>query len=620
MNNFFKVFFILTVVAGIAFGQLFQRVAEIPLPANESSFGNMVSGVDFDGDGQKEIYAVNNNWDDNPLTGELIPKIYKYEYNNQTESFDLVWSAVADIPLQNTWPALTTGDLDMDGKMEIIWGPVNNTGAGNANPPRIMVYETAGDGSDVMGVSDGSGGYLPNAKWTITENDGENHRPFRWVVTDVDGDSQNELVMCTRAGALRFGVIGVTDIPDNGDGSETWTLEASDAGAALSGTYYDMAVMNNTIYLFDQGGDVIPITNDGTNYTIQPALTALTLGSWNSACVVDIDNNNTDEIVVASWSATGQNIYLLQGTGATLTATVIANLSGLVSSFGRIYGGAAGDIDNNGKIDFVFGSRDAVPNAAIVRVEYLGGDIAATASYQSSIIDQEFAATGGRWMHISVADVDKDPNLEVLYSEGTGSAAPIVVIDKDGVLPVELSSFSASIKDGYVAIEWATASEINNLGFEVQRKSEGSEYKTIAFVDGNGTTTEKHNYSFVDENRAFGLYTYRLKQVDQDGNYSLSSEVEVDFNVPVDFNLSQNYPNPFNPTTTIQFGIPSESAVSLRVFNMLGEEVQTILNNEILSAGTHTIQFNASNLSSGTYVYSLQTGSNVITKKMVVLK
>lgn len=622
MNNFFKVFFILVVVAGLSFGQLFQRVAEIPLPANESSFGNMISGVDFDGDGQKEIYAVNNNWNDGLPAGELIPKIYKYEFNNDTDEIELVWTATTGIPLQNTWPALTYGDLDQDGKMEVIWGPVNFTGASNPNPSRIMVWEAKGDGSDQLGVSDGAGGYRANAEWTITDNDNENHRPFRWVVTDIDNDDQQEIVMCTRAGDLRYAVVSVSDVPDNGDDSEEWTLEASDLGngQVTGNTIYDMAVMNNTIYLLHSSGDITPITNDGTTYTVQPILTGLTLGSWNSASVVDIDENGTDEILVASWDAGGQNIYLLQGDGATLTSTVIAEVSGLVSSFGRLYGGAAGDIDNNGMIDYVVGSRDAVPNAAIVRVEYLGGDITQSSNYQATVIDQEFASAGGRWMHINVADIDTDPNLEILYSEGTGEQAPIVVIDKDGMLPVELSSFTASIKDGYVNLDWETATEINNLGFEVERKAEGSEFKTIGYVDGHGTTTEAHSYSFVDENRTFGQFTYRLKQVDQDGQFTYSNEIEVDFSVPVEFNLTQNYPNPFNPTTTIQFGIPEEASVSLRVYNMLGEEVAVILNNELLSAGTHTAQFNASALSSGTYVYSLVAGNNVVTKKMTVLK
>lgn len=622
MNNFFKVLFVLSLTAGFAFGQLFDRVAEIPLPADESSFGNMISGVDFDGDGNMEIYAVNNNWSDGGISGELVPKIYKYEFVPASETFEMVWSAVLDIPKQNTWPALTYGDLDQDNKMEIYWGPVNFTDATNANPSRVVVFETAGDGSDVMGVSDGNGNYLPNAQWSIVDEDNANHRPFRWVVSDVDNDSVDELVFCTRAGSMRYGVISVSDIPDNGDGSEEWTLEASDmsAGAVTGSTTYDMAVMNNTIYLLHDGGDVTAITNDGSTYTVQPIITGLLTGSWNSATVVDIDEDDTDEMLVASWSSSGQNVYLVEGEGANITATIVADLSGLVGSSARLYGGAVGDIDQDGNIDYVVGTRDATPNAAIARVKYIGGDIAATASYESTLIDQEFQSSSGRWMHINVANVDGDPNHEVLYSEGTGSQAPIVIIDSEGTLPVELTSFSASIKDGAVNLVWETATELNNYGFEIQRKAEGSEFTTVSFIEGFGTSSEKHSYSFADRNLAFGTYSYRLKQIDYDGNSSFSDVVEVDFSVPVEFNLAQNFPNPFNPSTSIKFGIPEEASVSLKIFNMLGEEVAVIVNNEVYSAGTHTVQFNASNLPSGTYVYALSTGNKVLTNKMVLLK
>ncbi|MBI2417216.1 MAG: FG-GAP repeat protein [Ignavibacteriales bacterium] len=112
-------------------------------------------------------HVVNNNIAD--VGNELIPRIYKYEWNGT--KWDSVWSATMDMPAQNTWPALTTGDLDNDGKPEVIWGPVNNFNGGQLNPSRIIVFEVKGDGSDILGVSNGFGGYTPNAKWSITESE-----------------------------------------------------------------------------------------------------------------------------------------------------------------------------------------------------------------------------------------------------------------------------------------------------------------------------------------------------------------------------------------------------------------------------------------------------------------
>jgi len=613
--------------APFAFGQLFTRVAELPLPALENAgFGNMVAGVDFDGDGYTEIYLVNNNWAD--FGQELIPTIYAYEFDGS--AFSLVWQATLapGIVLQNTWPALTSGDLDKDGRPEIIWGRVNYSGS-PSNDPRVIVYEYAGDGSNNLGVPDLSnpGNWLPNSKWAIDTAAGVNLRPFRWFVADPDGDGTNELLFSTRAGTYSFGVASVSDIPNNGDGSETWTLEYS-GGPATSGDSnagYDLAVLDNKAFLILANGNVWPFNYSGGVWNSLPAQTGLALGgSWASSCVVDIDNNATKEIVVGTYFTTGsQNVYLLQQSGDTLTSSIIANMTSLISSTGRFYSGAAGDIDLNGKMDFVFGSRAAVPNAAITRLEYQSGDISLPASYTASIIDQGYVPPGGgtgRWMYLAIAEVDGDANNEVLYGDGTGELAPIIVLDVDGNLPVELKSFSASVSDGFVNLNWSTATETNNRGFEIQRKANGNDFVAIGFVQGKGTTTQIQSYSFVDNNVQAGKYQYRLKQIDLDGSYSISSIVEVSILSPIEFSLAQNYPNPFNPSTTINFSLAKESNVNLKVFDLLGQEIISLVNNEFMTAGSYSYKFDASTLASGTYIYRLEAGDFVQTKKMTLTK
>jgi hypothetical protein len=142
------------------------------------------------------------------------------------------------------------------------------------------------------------------------------------------------------------------------------------------------------------------------------------------------------------------------------------------------------------------------------------------------------------------------------------------------------------------------------MGFEVQRKS-NSEYQSLGFVEGFGTTTNSQTYSFTDNNIQPGSYTYRLKQIDFDGTFEYSNEVEVDFAVPAEFSLFQNYPNPFNPATKIAFTLPVESHLTLKVFNILGEEVTTLYNAS-MGAGSHNLDFDASNLNSGIYFYQLE--------------
>jgi hypothetical protein len=187
-------------------------------------------------------------------------------------------------------------------------------------------------------------------------------------------------------------------------------------------------------------------------------------------------------------------------------------------------------------------------------------------------------------------------------------------------LPVELTSFTANTNLNSVNLMWSTATEKNNLGFEVQRKTARSEYQAIGFINAQGTTTEAQNYSYTDKDLQNGAYTYRLKQIDYDGTFAYSQEVEADLSTIKSFSLEQNYPNPFNPATTIKFSLPAQSTVTLKVFNVLGENVVTLLNNVTKEAGAYSINFDASNLPSGIYMYSIQAGNNIQNKKMLLMK
>jgi hypothetical protein len=194
-------------------------------------------------------------------------------------------------------------------------------------------------------------------------------------------------------------------------------------------------------------------------------------------------------------------------------------------------------------------------------------------------------------------------------------------------VPVELTSFTAQLNDYQVLLQWQTSTETNNQGFEIQRKiiQEGSEgeWVIIGFKEGVGTTTEPQQYSYYDDVGVIQAtsFSYRLKQIDLDGSYEFSEEVLIEnsTNLPKEFNLSQNYPNPFNPVTTIQFNLPQKSSVELKIFDVLGNEVATIVNEE-KPAGTHSIEFNASELTSGVYLYTIKAGSFVETKKMILMK
>lgn len=191
-------------------------------------------------------------------------------------------------------------------------------------------------------------------------------------------------------------------------------------------------------------------------------------------------------------------------------------------------------------------------------------------------------------------------------------------------VPVELTSFAASAINGQVLLEWETATELNNAGFNIQRSKGDGKFTDIAFVKGKGTTTLKSNYRYTDKSILSGKYYYRLKQIDLDGTVSYSKIVEVDLGLPKNFALEQNYPNPFNPSTTIRFALPTQSRTSIKLYNALGQEVMIVLSS-VLDAGIHEVTLNADNLSSGVYFYMLEAQGNggssfTATKRLILIK
>ena len=172
-------------------------------------------------------------------------------------------------------------------------------------------------------------------------------------------------------------------------------------------------------------------------------------------------------------------------------------------------------------------------------------------------------------------------------------------------VPVELTSFIGVNDNGFVRLNWTTATEKNNAGFEVQRSTDREKFENIGYVNGFGTTAQPQHYTFVDKDITSNKYYYRLRQVDYDGTISYSPTIEVDNLTPVSFEVYSNYPNPFNPTTTISFALIENSNVAFEVFNVLGQQIFTKEMNSLM-AGYHKFEFDASTLTSGVYIYQVR--------------
>jgi hypothetical protein len=200
-----------------------------------------------------------------------------------------------------------------------------------------------------------------------------------------------------------------------------------------------------------------------------------------------------------------------------------------------------------------------------------------------------------------------------------------LLITYNNTIPVELTSFGASINGSTVILNWQTATEVNNRGFEVQRKSGNSGWENIGFVDGAGTSSDNRSYSFVDPDiiGTNSSYVYRLKQLDFNGSFRYSNEVEIDLTLS-EYMLFQNYPNPFNPNTIVRFSIPKEGFVTVKVYDMIGQEIATLFSGNT-NTGTYTLNWNGkdnygNSVSSGSYICKMTAGGFHESLKMILIK
>lgn len=355
------------------------------------------------------------------------------------------------------------------------------------------------------------------------------------------------------------------------DGGTTWTALNPNFG---TNAVNRIKVFGNTVFAAGGGAKLAKSTDGGTTWT------ALTPNIPGTFFALNFKNQSVGYVAGSSLGASKTT-----DGGATWTAlTMPSTLKSTTSLWGIAFGDTA------------------------VWMSSINGDILYSKDEGATWIITKKITSNNLFCFAVVGN-----NLWI-----AGGGGAILKGYSDPSIPVELTSFSAVVKDKVVTLNWKTATETNNRGFEIERKLNKANWESIGFVNGHGTTTEKKEYSFVDD-KAVGNVSYRLKQVDFDGTYKYSSTVEVSTLAPGKFELAQNYPNPFNPVTNINFRIVSSSKVSLKIFDILGKEVASLIN-EVREAGNYTVQFDAAKLSSGIYYYTLTAGGLTDTKKMMLIK
>jgi hypothetical protein len=294
------------------------------------------------------------------------------------------------------------------------------------------------------------------------------------------------------------------------------------------------------------------------------------------------------------------------------------SLQDVVSNLSQVWGIALDVLDkkiywiDSGIDKLQYGSLDTIP---VIKRDAISG---LTGFQRGIVIDKHegFMYWSSNYSVIERAAINGTGELSIISGlAGTQGVA----INWDSGLPVELTSFASTVKNNSVLLNWQTATEKSNYGFEVERSADKVKWQKIAFVNGNGNSNSEKYYSYADKSSMSGKQYYRLKQVDTDGNYEYSKTIEADLGLPKSYELSQNYPNPFNPATTIKFALPESQVVKITVFNSIGEQVTKVVD-EYMEAGSHEVNFSASNLASGVYLYRLEAGKYVQTKKMMLIK
>jgi sugar lactone lactonase YvrE len=512
----------------------------------------------------------------------------------------------------------TTGKLfvaDRDNRRVLRWSSVNKLLNGSAaevvfGQPNFTT-RTANTGGLSAATMNNPNSVFVDANGTLWVADRDNHRVLRF---------DNASTKTT--GANADGVLGQPNFTSNTAGTTAGLLSApTGVFVDANGRLWVADRDNNRVLRFDNASTKPNGSNaDGvlgqTNFlTSASGLTSSTMNApWGVYVdasgilwVAERSNNRVTRFNNAAGLSNGSAASGVLGqtdfvTGSSgLTQSKFDGPRGVfMDGLGRLYVGDEGNSriivfsgaatkPNGGNADYVLGQPDFTTTGSSTTATNL--------SYPSTIF------VDNTNNHIWVPDTYNHRILRYDVSP----------------LPVELLSFTANVQDKQVTLNWKTASELNNNGFEVQKSVENSGFVTIGFIKGAGTTSLQQEYSFTDKNLSGGKCFYRLKQIDFDGTYEYSAEIEVNVVNPDEYLLLNNYPNPFNPSTKIGYYLKEKTDVKVIIMNSLGEEIAVLVNG-IQEEGFHELEFNALNLSSGIYFYTLKTAQFNETKKMILMK
>ena len=581
---------------GISMGFRNIGTAQEPLFQRDD---NLVTGIPDVGLNSYPSFAdLDNDGDFDMLIGRDGAAVYYYQNTGSptVPAWTREYTVFSNVETTNYWKDPTFCDLDGDNDFDLIYGTANGD---------LFFYENTGSIINPQ--------FQYNAAYfKVIKASGSSTVSF----ADFDGDGDLDLLSGTPYdGLLYVKNYGNNVIPSFDTASVVFN--GIDPGFRCSPVFIDIDNdLDFDIVSGYSGGTLKLYLNNNGSFTENTTMFANVSVNYQSIpAFADLDGDNDPDLLVGSEDAGNTKFYLNNGNNTFTQNTTF--FSGV--SFPGYCRPAFADIDNDGDYDLFIGRSSG-------NVDYYEntGDRFNPVWTQNNQLTSTVKVK--QFAHPGFADLDGDGRKDLIVGEYDGNFT--FYKNLFATVPVELTSFTVSINGNNLVLNWLTSTETNNKGFEVERsqkievrnqKSEVSNWEKIGFVAGNGTTTVPKLYSYTDDNVSSGSYSYRLKQIDFNGTYKYSNIVEVEVNVPLKFSLSQNYPNPFNPTTQIEYNIQSDGFVSLKVYNTLGQQVAE-LENGFTKAGSHTVTFNAVNLSSGVYYYRIELENKVLNKKMLLLK
>ena len=404
------------------------------------------------------------------------------------------------------------------------------------------------------------------------------------------------------------------------DGGNNWNLIAT----GITGTNSDILAIDfiddNFGIVAAYNGTVAKSTDGGSSWSIISTITGY--NPW--------DMDMVDQLY--GWvSGTGERISRTTDGGVTWQQQLAVGGLGTygISFIDRdrgIAGGTGGNTyyTTNGGVNWT--PATIPPGYTVWGIHFVQSPVLGTIGMTACASGYVYISTdgGANWAlqpRYTISTFDDIYMTDAAHAWIVGNSGVILAYNEPANIPVELVNFYAAVENNNVTLNWRTATELNNKGFEIFRQVQGDrEWKEIGFVPGKGTTTEITSYTYKDENLRSGFYNYRMKQIDFNGSYKYYDLNEtVKISNPFEFNLKQNYPNPFNPTTSIQYAISNKQFVTLKVYDILGNEIATLVKEE-KPAGEYEVEFDGTRLPSGIYFYQIKAGSFVDTKKMILLK